>query len=634
MKAQIKNAGGILGIILSAFSLIFFPACNGNKTCTGANCVVSEPGPCDTEISEGKAFLMQGNYFQAQDRYYQCLETYPENVTKYSATVGQQQKMTAEYGFVLAQTLSTIVQVSTSVESLVSSAGGLLQGAGLNITQTTSPNVNLIVSDLVYGIVLKQADYLRPYLADLLNNSPVEPVFQIDDPNTTAVESIPVYLGKNNEVLWLSLTGRLDRGEIELIDSFLAVTQGLSETALSINFDVDLNAVFNAIVQLVAGIISGTPIPLSGSLYLGSPSSIDLTPIVPLVTSLAAYTLNNSPSFLTLNYSSQLPKGGGPPLLADAADKIAEGCTGFTSTFEKIRAETNDPTDPFAFVTKDGKENFQFTFLDPTGKQQVVYIPTRAEFFSAIQNIQTSVTGTSTSPGTNARVSWATDLSWLISYGAAILLQTGGVNAILDITVAKISSSLSSQLKNYTKSLPLTPDLIQGVLLSVIQDAIQLDMGYFYRHPKDRYLRDVLPYWTQMDSNGNGYLVLEYECDIPATYNSANTYPLGTTAYTCPSGTIIDAGHFANLDTNDKPDEIPNLPGAITPDELLAGIPYLAWQDPTFNHLLYVNLNNIGCSTCPANFAEPGLWEMNYFTIQILGNLLNLIQSLLGSGLT
>lgn len=628
MKFHRKNSWFItLGIVFSAFSLSLLSACDGNNTTPGSQ--IHEPGPCDLELQEGKNFLMQGNYFQAQDRFFQCVEKYPDNVTGFSAAAADQQKMTSEYGYILSRTLLTVAQVSTTMEELVSSAGGLLSGV-LTPAQIPASSLNIIVSNLVYGTILKEADHLRPYLADLKTLS-VAPSFIINDPETDAVESIPVYLGKNNEVLWLSLTGELDRGEIELIDSFLAVTQGLSETALSINFDVDLNAVFNAIVQIVAGVISGTPIPIGDNLFLGSPSADPTMAIVPLVTSLAAFTLNKSPAFMTLNYSSLLPKGGGPPLLLDAADKIGEGCGGFISAFDKIRAEGNDASDPFAIVTKDGKENFRLTYLDPTGAQKVVDIPTQPKFFSAIQNVQNSVTGTSTSPGANPRVSWAEDLSWLVSYGASIFLQTGGVNALLDITVAKISPSLSSQLKNYTKSLPLTPNLINGLLLSMVQDAIQLDLGYYYHNPKDRYLRDVLPYWTDFkDGQGNGYLILEYECPIPATYTGNPSYPLGTTAYTCPAGTITDAGHFANLDINYKPDESSNLPGAIPPDELLAGLPYLAWQDPTFNNSLFLNLNNIDCGTCPASFAEPGLWEFNYFTIKILGNLLNLIQSLGG----
>jgi len=620
--------------MLSAFSLIFFPACGGDGTSTP---VISGPGPCDTEITEGKRFLMQGGYFQAQDRYLQCLEKYPDNVTGFSTAIRDQQKMTAEYGFVLSQTLSTVVQLSTSVETLMNTAGGLLGGAGLNITQTTSPSLNVIVNDLVYGVILKQADYLRPYLAELISNPPVEPVFQIDDPNTTAAESIPIYLGKNNEVLWLSLTGNLDRGEIELIDSFLAVTQGLSETVLSIDFEVDLNAVINSVIQAVAGIISGTPIPIGGNLFLGSPSADSDLVLVPLVTSIAAFALNNSPAFLTLNYSSMLPKGGGPPLLLDAVDKIGAGCDGFISAFDKIRAKGNDDTNPFTIVTKDGKENFRLTFLDPTGVQKVVDIPTRSEFFSAIQNVKNSIAATGTSPGANPRVSWATDLSWLVSYGAMFLLQTGGVSALMDITVAKISPSLSSTLQGTINSLTgagtsaLSPDLIQGVLLSVVQDAIQLDLGYFYHNPKDRFLRDVIPYWTDFkEGEGNGYLILEYECSIPSTYSDSNSYPLGTTAYTCPEGMITDAGHFSNLDANYQPAEIANLPGSIRADELLASLPYLAWQDPTFNHLLFLNLNNVGCATCPPSFDQPGLWEFNYFTVKLIGSLLSLLQSLGG----
>lgn len=639
VKFHHKNRWGIiLGTVFSALSLSLLPACGGNNTPPVPQ--NNEPGPCDQELQEGKNFLMQGDYFQAQDRYFQCVEKYPDNVTEFSTAVADQQKMTSEYGYVLSRILLTVAQVSTTMEGLVSSAGGLLSGV-LTPAQIPAPSLNIIVSDLVYGTILKEADDLRPYLADLKTLT-IAPSFVINDPETEATESIPVYLGKNNEVLWLSLTGELDRSEIEIIDSFLEITQGLSETLLSINWDVDLNKVINAALDIVLGLVSGTPIPLGNNFYIGSPFPVD-SALVPLVASIAGYTLNNSPSFLTLNKSSLLPMGGGKDLLLDAASKLGEGSGAFLAAFDGIRAEGDDPSDPFAIVNKDGKENFRLTFLDPTGTQKAIYIPTRAEFFTAIQNVKNSIEANG-----GARVSWAGDLSWLISYGAAFLLQTGGVTAFLDISLAKISPSLSGQLKSFLQSLPLAPDLVQSALISIIGDVIQLDLGYFYRNPKDRYIRGVIPYWTSINSKGDGYLILEYECPIPTQGSTSNTYPLGNTAYTCPAETITDRGHFQRLapgenqvaeglfrkiDPNEKPGETANLPVYISPDELLGQIPYIAWQDPTLNHLLWVNLGNLGCnsSNCPSGFVEPGLWEFNYFTIKLLGGLMSVIQSLVGS---
>jgi hypothetical protein len=485
---------------------------------------------------------------------------------------------------------------------------------------------NGLVDDFLSGVLLgfDEINHLRPFLAEL-KATEREPTFNVDDPETEEVESIPIYFGKDNEILWLSLAGELDRGEVELLDSLFAVIQGIVETLLTVDWNVNSNELVNSGIDLVLGMANQT--------YHGLEEEIL---IVPAVTSIVGSLLNNSPTFLTLDYSSDLPLGGGPELLADAASKLGESCEGFLTAFDRIRNESDDQgDDPVAIVVKEGKETFRINYLDPDGNPQVIDVAFGPEFSTAIQNIQDSVRAEK-----GVRVSWANDLSWILAYGAVFLLQTGGVSALLDLTVAKVDPLLAEDINGYVESLAfspdlLTPSLIRGIVISILPDVIQLDLGYFYHHPTDPYFRGLLPYWIwfrddddNWDPEGNGTLVLEYECDLPET------------GFLCPEPltmTTVDIPHFVpeqqvpayttlELGEGENREGYQLLP-INNPDGMLSPIPYIPWLDPSFNQLLYLNLRPLGCDQCPDDFAKPDLWELNYFTVTLFGPLMDLISS-------
>ena len=552
--------------------------------------------------------------------------------------------MEALYGFIVSETFIAISEFSTQMEKMMTTVGNLLEGTGAELFPTQTENafsVDVLVNDLVSGLMLHEADLIRSFIADLnavAAEHGIEPGFDIDkpeeDPEAVDVpESIPIYMGAEDQYEWMIISGRLDRGDLDLLDSFLSVVQGLGEVVLSIHWEVNLNALVNSGIDVALAILSSIPIPIiPGQLYLAGPEDDDV-PLIPAMASVLAYTLNKSPLFLKLDYTDTLPAGGGPALLIDAADKIVAGCDGFTQAFEWIRNEPDPGNGPISIVIKEGKEYFRIKYSqeERTGieypaddDETRTDIELKTEFVSAIQAIHDSAAAES-----GELVSWDTDLSWVLSYAAVNMIQTGALSIILELTLGKLSQDLADSIKTYL-GLAGSPDALKGVLSMFFPtlNMVYLDLGYALRHPVESHLRGAIPYWTRLDSEGNGYLVLEYECDIPTT--TASSYPLGATATFCPDpsidpGAVTDSGHFADLDPDEQPSDMKALgisvPGSIHEDQVFGIIPYLAWQDPTINGLLYLKT---GASVEPADN-----WKMNVFTQLLYGQLLSFMATAL-----
>lgn len=609
----------ILGLCLAAW-VGMNAGCNGG----GGNGPDIVSSGAQEVIDEGREFLWVGDYYSAQDRFYKAIEDYEEVITP-------EEQVEALYGFIVSETFVAISEFSAQMEKMMTTVGNLLEGTGAELFPTQTEyafSVDVMVNDLVSGLMLREADLIRGFIADLnavAAEHGIEPGFDIDipipedDPEAVDIpESIPIYMGAENQYEWMIITGRLDRGDLDLLDSLLSVVQGLGEVILSIHWEVNLNALINSGIDVVLAILSTIPIPIvPGQLYLVGPEDADV-PLIPAMASILAYTLNKSPLFLKLDYTETLPSGGGPALLIDAADKIVEGCDGFIQAFEWIRNEPVPGNGPISIVTKEGKEYFRIKYSQvertgieyPTDEDETrIDIEYKAEFISAIQAIQDSAAAES-----GTLVSWDTHLSWVLSYAAVNMIQTGALSIILDLTLGKLSQDLADSLKTYL-AIANTPDILKGVLGMVTGafNMVYLDLGYALRHPTESHLRGAIPYWTRLDAEGNGYLLLEYECNIPTT--TADSYPLGTTATFCPDpsvdpGAITDSGHFTALDPKEQPSDMKALgvsvPGSIHADEIFGTIPYLAWQDPTINGLLYLKTGN---SIEPADN-----WKINVFT--------------------
>lgn len=99
-------------------------------------------------------------------------------------------------------------------------------------------------------------------------------------------------------------------------------------------------------------------------------------------------------------------------------------------------------------------------------------------------------------------------------------------------------------------------------------------------------LRDLLPYWTTDQGAWNNTLVTEWEC----LGEMADGKPDGSAGLLCAATEDVDytdGAHFVG-ETYE-----------IQADGILASTPYIAFQDPTFAGLLYINIDEL-------DLADPG----------------------------
>ena len=621
---------GVMGLL---------PGCNGD-TPPPDNGVLTD---VQEVINEGRSYLWKGDYYNAQDRFYKAVEDYEEAITP-------EEHAEALYGYVLAESLLALNEFTAEMEKMMTSVGNLLEstGSGIFPSQTDFDfSVDVLVNDLIYGMLLREADLLRRFIAEINTitddvGNPITPTFCIDDPATEdVVEGIPIYLGAENQFLWVVITGELDRGDLDIFDSLFAVAQAIGEIILSIHWEVNLNALINSGLDVILAIVSQIPIPvIPNYLYMVGPEDLEV-PLIPAISSVLAYTLNRSPVFLKLDYTDTLPAGGGPALLVDAADKLSGGSQGFLDAFSWIQSEPIRENGPISIVTSEGKEVIRMKYipgdfegwadLQPLStsvgydddSEDVIDVEYADEFVNAILHVQESAAADS-----GAYVSWDSDLSWIIAYASAIMIQTDLLSIILDLTLGNLDEDMADAIKGYL-AIANTPEAMRGVLSMFfpILSAVYLDLGYPLRHATEAHLRGAIPYWTRNDSEGNGYMVFEYECEIPT--RTADEYPLGSTAIQCPDpelapGAVVDSEHFAGLDPDEQPSDMKNLgvsvPGSVYADGLESTSPYLAWLDPTINGLLYLNMSQGGCShdLCSSSIEAADNWKMNYFTIKLI----------------
>jgi hypothetical protein len=135
-------------------------------------------------------------------------------------------------------------------------------------------------------------------------------------------------------------------------------------------------------------------------------------------------------------------------------------------------------------------------------------------------------------------------------------------------------------LDAFTDALPihldgLSRDAVQALLGTLLPLPVALDFGTYYQHPTG--LRPMMPRVAEGDAPR---FLAEWEC--PADLDDQGL-PSAARGILCGDAAMVtDAPHFAGT------------PYAIEPDGLTPRMPYFAWDDPTWNGLLQVDLSGLG----------------------------------------
>lgn len=213
-------------------------------------------------------------------------------------------------------------------------------------------------------------------------------------------------------------------------------------------------------------------------------------------------------------------------------------------------------------------------------------------------------------------------------------LENGGDPVPFDNTLALVMSSalmipVGYGLLDYLGFSPkdlldieysnLEPSVLTSLLLYILNmNVVALDLHTYFETPFG--LRDVLPLWSSDKGDFNDNMYFEWEC--PAELED-DELPDGSGTLLCAGSTetvedtMVDAAHFQSL-----PDEY-----AIDADGKTYTSPYIAWQDPTFGNVLYLNMKALKLDGYPdePKWQPADQFSFNYAFGKILGGVLGFI---------
>lgn len=394
-----------------------------------------------------------------------------------------------------------------------------------------------------------QWDYLSAVIPEWLNGATggfgraVEnyaPVLASQAPWGADFDELPIYFGLK-KYAWMR--GRIDRTDAHVFDGIARFGLSLTKWLTTADFEGDLGPVVSA---LQGGGLSGGVGGLLGQV---------------------ADLLERSPTFLTIK-----------------ADRRGQ--------FEEVRALVGGALDNVVAAGRLAEAERQADDYDPD--RQVFYFQPNAN--PARRALKANVWRAATSGvageerNTNPTIVFTNDLGPITRVRANVLrdgIAADAANPLplgedyLSVLGSGISLFVAYGLLDFiglNLDLPLDPKLIVSVAGQFVPElnAFSIDLGRYLAAPKA--LRDLLPAWEKGRPQGQGRFYIEWEC--PG--ETADGAPDGSGGLFCKSNDgLVDAPHFVGT-----PYEIPA-------DGITARAPYIAWQDPTFAGMLYIDVSKL-----------------------------------------
>ena len=154
---------------------------------------------------------------------------------------------------------------------------------------------------------------------------------------------------------------------------------------------------------------------------------------------------------------------------------------------------------------------------------------------------------------------------------------------------------------------------LEALLSALLPLPVALDLGTFYSHPVG-----MRPLFPLPDPERPDQLWAEWECPEDL---DAEGYPSGPARLLCSDeAALIDGPRFVGSDD------------ALEPDGITSRSPYLLWEDPTFNGLLWVDLSDRDVPGWEApGYRLADNHSLNAALVSSLGPILELLGGLLGS---
>ena len=597
-RLRIMRKKGLLALLSFFLIALFLGSCGTSDTPS------KQADAIKPYIDKGKVFLEQGQYAAAKAKFQYVLHNIDFSNPE------------ANYGFVIADFLdfSDIIRTISSLSGSLSSM---------------SEDENLFIRDMVHDLLMdlyKKFDEIDKHLLFVMGDPSVE--FNLG--------STPVYLSSATTPT-LDLGGEWDRADAFLLDAIAQAVKGVLNFALSIDLRGDFIGAYDYINQI-------------------GMNNLNLSKIMNIL----VYLLNtpvageSEPNFLGLD------PDGGKARWEQAGLNFATALQNLTFAFYLSGIET-DPqgNDVLGFIpTKpDGTKCTQAEINSNGVKYCSLDEREAMKDIDVCSLPPDTITGISTINIIVGKDGKKEPMEMQNTAGTACLFQK--LQQSLDYTDGKdvkiylISELLPPLLGMVLNAVPNLPSSISSllnanVLKSLFGDPVALELGNFFAEAPRHGLRDLLPAWDTGDNPDNNFFVIEKECpnNVPednpfylrALTNETGKLSLDKDALMnilFPCSNPADFSHFS-FSYPDFP-TISKIPADGIPNSTFtASSLYIAFQDPSFNNMLFLNFDP---SHRPPNtdslpnqdLLGYGLQKANLYNLNVfLQVLMNVISNVLG----
>jgi len=527
-------------------------------------------GPAEEEtiqerLDQGKSLLAEGDAESALASFQEILLTLdPDNPqAMWGSALALLQEITAGLGDRLAPYLEEIAD----------------PGAPPSAPPAVRPlavSLNPLLESLIDDIGLSTLDEILSLLARVKQ----QPDFYMQ------IEHCPIQI--NLEPFFshrIDIGGEFDLGEVYFFSALLRSFKSIASALMAVNLDISQSGL-PQLGFLFSPVVSG-----------GEPESL---PDRELVLSCLAGLFGTSPGLFTLEPAL------GRDRLDESADLMMAAFADLGNFLAILPDEEDDQSDDVIAFEKEGLRSYLvFQFRDSAGDPSAVLLEHRDELTRSLGEVFESL-----SAGGGTPVEFIDDMVPLVATILYGIIQTELLDLALELArpwmedlfgtgVAALLPDMVETLRGWIGS----EGTVEGALEAVLPNVLALDLGRFFRNPSDLFLRSLLPEIVTISDTEYRFLV-EYECT-----------DLAPDEFWCEDTELISsAAHFSGT-------------GYFIEDDGIEGrLPYLAFQDPSLDGTILLNLNPLDPDQFPDAFSAPDGYALNFVVHTLGNNLLSLIQ--------
>jgi len=278
---------------------------------------------------------------------------------------------------------------------------------------------------------------------------------------------------------------------------------------------------------------------------------------VSVIFNILAYLLNDSEEFLAWRDDS----GDHANEAIDAIAVMAEDITGMVAACDTEYAADKEQAGDLIYYKKKtgGKFEYIFRFYKESSEEVQEVVILDDQTLPDIQTVRDHVTVG------GAPISMSEDVLTMLGVLGTVAIGSG-ILVPFNVDLGSIGAAIS-------------PTAIRTLVNQFVNlKPLYVDLQAYNDDTPPVALRDLLPYWTTDRGTWNNTLITEWEC----LGEMADGKPDGAVGLLCAATedeAYTDSAHFAGASYEIQADGIP------------ASTPYIAFQDPTFAHLLYIDLD-------------------------------------------